>query len=647
MAQTGYPPALRRTLLLAAAAVPALGVTALALLFTGSAVAPPVADPGAFVRWSLPVATMVHHLSMSVVIASLVFLATILPWPSAPTKASKAPPWSAALTRVLSVGTVGSLVWAASAAAMLILSYADTIGVPLSADEAFTRQLAFYMLNIPSGTAWLSTTIIAALVATLFFAVRTRVSFALTGLLAAAAVIPLSGIGHASGGTDHSAGVSALTLHLLGVGLWVGGVIVLGLLSDVLPAGQGSRTSKLTLTVFTRFSTLAAAAFVLVFLSGLVNTALRIGSFPGLLSPYGALIILKTLATLLLGGIGYLHRTRITARGQKNMAWTMIATEAVIMAAVMGLAAVLGRTAPPIPPVPEPDITETEILTGYPLPPQLSVLNVLTQWRWDLAWVSLAALSAGFYLAAIRRAARSGVSWPKRRTLAWCAGLALIAYATSGAPTVYGMVLLSAHLTMLLIMALIVPLLLVIARPVDLVRLSLPRRTDGSAGVREWVERLTARPILTRDTTPMYAGAVLVGSFVLIYGTDLFAVVTANQQVLQSVNAYLLCLGLALYGPLLHHHPNRQHSRPGVLAVLVVLAAVLGASAFLALFPEPVQASWFEATGRTWGPSSVQDQRISAVVVVLLAGAPLLAVLDTLRGRLRNHHNKTGSTTAS
>ncbi|SDI81995.1 putative copper resistance protein D [Arthrobacter subterraneus] len=616
----------QRNLVLAAGMVIALAITAAALLFSGSAEPRAVADPGGVVRWALPVATMVHYLALSVVLAALVYLTVILPWPAR--RAATTPqPWPPALNRVLSVGTVAGLIWTFSAAAVLILGYADTIGSPLSTDEAFTRQLEFYMVNIPSGRAWLGVMIIAALTATLFFAVQSRIGFILTGVLAAFAVVPLSSIGHAAGSTDHSAGVSALSLHLLGVSLWVGGVIVLGLLWDVLPSNNPTASTKETVRIFARFSVLAGAAFALVFVSGVINTVLRVESIQGLLSPYGALIILKTLATIVLGIIGYLHRTRITAAGRKNMAWKLIGTEATIMAGVMGIAAVLGRTPPPVPQRPEPDITETEILTGYPLPPELSAFTAFTQWRWDLFWVSLAVVAAWGYLAAVRTASSSGVQWPKRRILCWLTGLGLLVYATSGAPAVYGLVLLSAHLTMLLTLGLVVPLLLVSARPVQLLQITVPVPVPdgGSTGVREWALQAANHPLLTRRETPFYAAAALLGSLLLVYGTGLFTTITANQLSLQLTNGYLLCLGLVFFGSLFHRVTPRM-TRGSLAPVLAALSVTLAAAAFLAVSPEPLHADWFSNAERSWGPSLAEDQRLAASVVVLVAGgAPLLA----------------------
>ena len=53
---------------------------------------------------------------------------------------------------------------------------------------------------------------------------------AATTVVALAAVIPLSQLGHVAGVDDHNGAVNALALHLLGAGIWTGGIIVLALL---------------------------------------------------------------------------------------------------------------------------------------------------------------------------------------------------------------------------------------------------------------------------------------------------------------------------------------------------------------------------------------------------------------------------------
>ena len=55
-----------------------LGLAA-ALLFSGAAAARQVSDPGALVRWGLPISKAIHNVSLATVIGGLIFAVGILP----------------------------------------------------------------------------------------------------------------------------------------------------------------------------------------------------------------------------------------------------------------------------------------------------------------------------------------------------------------------------------------------------------------------------------------------------------------------------------------------------------------------------------------------------------------------------------------
>ncbi len=62
--------------------------------------------------------------------------------------------------------------WTLSAIAVLVLTYSDVAGQALSGDAEFTRALVYFMTDIETGRAWLAVTIIAAVVTTALFGVR-------------------------------------------------------------------------------------------------------------------------------------------------------------------------------------------------------------------------------------------------------------------------------------------------------------------------------------------------------------------------------------------------------------------------------------------------------------------------------------------
>ena len=187
---------------------------AAALIFSGAAAARSVADPGALVRWGLPVSKAIHNVSLATVVGGLIFAVGILPKNLNPrnsavrgrdreTPPAGGAPEPPAFTRVLAVAAVAGAVWTLSAIAVLVLTYADVAGQGLSGDPAFTQALVYFMTDIETGRAWLAVIIIAAVVTTALFGVRSLGGLALTLILALIGLVPTALIGHSSSSSDH------------------------------------------------------------------------------------------------------------------------------------------------------------------------------------------------------------------------------------------------------------------------------------------------------------------------------------------------------------------------------------------------------------------------------------------------------------
>ena len=261
----------------------------------------------------------------------------------------------------------------------------------------------------------------------------------------------------------------------MGVSAWVGGVIMLTILSRML-AGAGGK-ADITEPILRRFSALAGFAFVLVFASGVVNASIRVSSWADLFgSAYGQLILAKAAATLVLGGVGLMHRRwvipQLGAKGRglsaRRVLWQLIAVELVIMGATSGIAVALGRSAPPQPTTFAPDASPAFILSGYELPPELTPQRWLTEWRFDWLWVAVAAFGLVSYLLGVWKLSRRGDSWSWFRTTNWIIGLIILTYITSGPPSVYGRVLFSAHMVDHMALTMVAPIFLVLGAPVTL-----------------------------------------------------------------------------------------------------------------------------------------------------------------------------------
>lgn len=614
---------------------------AAALLFSGAAAARQVSDPGALVRWGLPVAKAIHNGSLATVIGGLIFAVGILPRNIGSSRSREKDadaPEHPAFTRALAVAAAAGAAWTLSAVAVLVLTYADVAGQSLSGDAEFTRSLVYFMTDIETGQAWLAVTIVAAVVTTALFGVRSLSGLAVTLVLALIGLVPTALIGHSSSSSDHEGAINSLGLHLVGVSTWVGGIIMLAVLSRLLRGSKTAGTTDITEQTLRRFSALAGFAFVLVFASGVVNASIRITSWGDLFgSAYGQLILAKAAATLVLGGIGFMHRQWVIPQlGRNNVStrrvlWQLVLVELLVMGATSGLAVVLGRSAPPQPTTYAPDASPSFILSGYELPPELTPSRWLSEWRLDWLWVGIALFGAAAYILGIIKLRKRGDSWSWFRTVNWIIGLAVLTFITSGPPAVYGRVLFSAHMVDHMALTMVAPLFLVLGSPVTLALRALPSRGEGahgSRGLREWLLLFVHSRFSQLVTHPLFAAANFAGSIILFYYSDAFGFAMRDHVGHELMNLHFALTGYIFVLSMIGTDPLPRRA-PYPMRLLLLLAtmgfhaffgvAIMGGTSLLA-------ADYFGNLGRTWGGSAIADQQMGGAVAWGIGEVPTLLV---------------------
>ena len=616
---------------------------AAALLFSGAAAARGVSDPGALVRWGLPISKAIHNVSLATVIGGLIFAVGILPKNLAARSRDRAAadgseaPEHPAFTRVLAVAAAAGAVWTLSAIAVLVFTYADVAGQSLSGDPAFTQALVYFMTDIETGRAWLTVTIVAAVVTTALFGVRSLGGLALTLVLALIGLVPTALIGHSSSSSDHEGAINSLGLHLVGVSTWVGGIVILALLSGILAGPKAGAATDITEPTLRRFSTLAGFAFVLVFASGIINASIRVTSWSDLFgSAYGQLILAKTAAAVVLGGIGFMHRQWVipqlglkgSTMSARRVLWQLIAAELLIMGATSGIAVALGRSAPPQPTEPAPDASPAFILSGYDLPPELTPQRWLTEWRLDWLWVAVALFGLVAYFLGVAKVRRRGDTWQWFRSLNWVIGLVVLTYITSGPPSVYGRILFSAHMVDHMALTMVAPIFLVLGAPVTLALRALPARRDGSRGAREWLLVFVHSKFSQLVTHPLFAAANFAGSIVLFYYSDLFGFAMREHVGHELMNLHFLLTGYIFVLSMIGTDPLPRRA-PYPMRLLLLLAtmgfhaffgvSIMGGTGLLA-------ADYFGNLGRAWGPSALVDQQMGGAVAWGIGEVPTLLV---------------------
>ena len=588
-----------RGLLVAGVAAVTLLVALLVLGVTGELAAATQAsfDPGALVRYGLPAARAVHDLAAALTIGLLVTAAFFV----APEPGSRRDRLSGARRSTAKAAAGAALVWLVAGVVVLLLTTADVAGLS-PGSPGFAGVVASFVSQVELGRSLGVSLLVVAVVANLVVLATSVVTVAWAAALSLAALLPLALAGHGAGSANHMNSVDSLALHLLGVCLWVGGLGALLLSSRRLGGQLGS--------VARRYSTLAGWCFVVVALSGVVNAALRLGSFANLGTTYGFLVIGKTLALVLLGAAGYLHRRSTLGAVDQGGRWfaRLAAVELVVMGATMGLAVALSRSAPP---VPEEGGDPVAALLGYPLPPPVTAVRYLTAFYPETLWLAVAAIMLGLYLAGVVKMTRRGDHWPVLRTVFWVVGSLALVYVTSGGPGVYSRIHFSTHMLQHMSLMVVVPLLLVFGAPITLAMRTLSARKDGSFGPRELLLRLVHARVLAVLGHPLVATALFTGSLVIFYYSPLFglAMLTHTGHVLMT--AHFLLTGYLFVWSLVGIDPGP--ARPPYPFRLVLLLMTLGVHAFFGISLMSsgtlLAPDWWHSLGQTDDAALLQNQQ--------------------------------------
>jgi cytochrome c oxidase assembly factor CtaG/uncharacterized membrane protein len=461
--------------------------------------------------------------------------------------------------------------------------------------------------------------------AVLILFVRKLFGAAVCAAIGLAGIVPIALSGHAAGSASHSMAVNALGLHIVGICIWVGGLVALVIALSKIEEVEDRRV------ITTRYSTLALAAFALVAISGFSSAQIRIGSFENIFTTgYGQLALLKTIALLSLGFIGAIHRRRVinNFKDKSKLFWNLITTEVIIFGAAMGLGTALARTPTPASDYPTGTLTPAEILTGAKLPPEPTALTWFITFKPDLIWLLVTASLAGFYIAGVRRLKQRGDSWSVGRTISWLSGVALLFYVTNGYFNAYEQYLFSAHMLAHMLLTMGVPVLLVPGAPVTLLARAVAKRQDDSRGVREWVLWAVHTKYAQFISHPIVAALLFASSLVVFYFTPIFNWATREHVGHEWMIVHFVITGYLFVQALIGVDPGP--TRFGYPQRLILLIATLAFHAFfgLALMTGDtlLLADWFGAMGRTWGQTPLADQQTGGGIAWGIGELPTAAL---------------------
>ncbi|WP_353650988.1 cytochrome c oxidase assembly protein [Nakamurella sp. A5-74] len=528
--------------------------------------------------------------------------------------------------RAVRAASLCAMVWTAAALALVPLTVSDAAGKPLSTSLS-ADQITFGLQALENVRAPAWAALAAVLVAILARVVLRPGGAALVLAPALLGLIPIAVSGHAAQSGDHDLASDSMIYHLVGISIWVGGLVaVLGLLRQ--------RVEHLGVIV-RRYSLLALVSFIAVGLSGLLNAWVRFSAFSDVFgTDYGRLVVIKTLLIVLLGAAGYWHRRRTIPRlvaGSRSAIVRLATVEIAVMAATVGVAVALGRTASPPPSGAVPDnLTET---LGYSLPGPPAFWNLVSAWRFDLILGTLSLVAVGLYLYGVFRLRRRGIAWATNRTVCWSLGWLTVLVATSSGIGRYGVAQFSIHMISHMALGMIAPILLVLGGPVTLLLRVLPAsRAPAAPGMRELVVRAMHSPVTRFVTHPLIVLALFIGSFYAVYFTGIFAFLMAGHFGHLVMEVHFLGVGYLYYWVIIG-----VDSSPRRLPYMAKLGLLLAALPFHAFFGlammnnrTSVDPDYYRDLALPWVGDLISDQRLGGAIAWGATEIPIIIVVIAL-----------------
>ncbi len=607
-------------LVIAAALVAGCVAAGLAAVVPSRTEIPGLPSAGSVTQLTLPAVKAVFDLSAALTVGWLLAAAWLVP-----------PQRSRFLDvggyRSIRAASIAATVWAASGLSLVPLILSDALGRPI--DQSLSANWVISGISLLDSVR---AALIAAVAATLI-AVIARVvlhpgwAAALLGL-AFVAVIAQANTGHSAQSGDHDVAVDTMVFHLIGITLWIGGLVAL--------VGLARQNIPHLSVVAHRYSSIAFWAFVAVALSGFGSAWVRFTYLPDLWrTDYGRLVLLKAALLIALGAAGYLHRRRtlpaIAESGNRRPLIRLAVVEVAVMAATIGVAAALSGTASPPPSGVVP--SDVELVLGFDLDGSPTFLKLLFDWRIDWLLGIGVAVAALLYVVGVLRLRRRGIPWPAGRTIAWVTGCLMVLLATSSGLRRYAEAQFSIHMMAHMLLGMIAPIMLVLGGSVTLALRVLPAAGRGEVpGLRETIVSALHSRFARVITHPLFVFPLFVISFYALYFTSLFEIMISSHLGHLVMNLHFLLVGYLYYWVIIGVDPSPRQVQP-----MIKLAMLLGALPFHAFFGLALMNSktamatdYFNSLRLPWVTDLASDQRLGGSIAWGATEIPMIIVMIAL-----------------
>ena len=369
--------------------------------------------------------------------------------------------------------------------------------------------------------------------------------------------------------------------------------------------------------------------------SGLINAGIRLSFTEWFTTDYGRIIVVKTVLTLILAWFGFAHRRWTIPKldaGRQDAWWRrpfirIALVEVFVMAATVGVALSLTRIPPPVEAV--ADISRAELIMGFDISEPFSLVAVLTNWRFDLVFGTIALLLQAVYMWAFFSVKRRGVEWKTSRLVWWTVGNLTLIFVTSSGLGMYAMAMFTPHMLQHMALTMLIPVFWVLGGPMTLLlRAFKPAGRNGLPGPREWLVVFINNPLSRFLTNPIVAALQFVLGFYAFYLSDLFSDLAANHAGHVFMILHFLISGYIFYWVVIG-----VDAAPRQLSPFMKLLMTLAAMAFHAWFgiammqmQAPLAEDYYLSLQLPFEVDLMEQQHTGGAVAWGLSELPLLLV---------------------
>ena len=510
-------------------------------------------------------------------------------------------------------------IWLIGVAGSILFTLAQILNTPLSGALDITTIKSF-ITQITIGQYLAFEAVIALIVFVSTFQVKKILSLTALLILSIVGLIAPVFQSHAASGGSHSLVIGSLVIHVIALSLWVGGIFAIALLS----------ASDRAIAV-PRFSQLALWSAIAVVISGTVNAWTRLNFESAWNSSYAYIVIAKTVATIALVGLGYLHRKNL--EGKDSINWVgfakLLTVEAIIMLVTVAMGAWLSNTSSPDRPGTQ-EFNPGLSIVGIATPPNPTWSRIFLSYEPDALMIGILVMMLALYVKGVIVLTKRGDKWPVGRTISFALGISVVDFATSGGLGVYAQFSFSYHMLAHMLLAMVAPIGLVLGAPMTLALRTLPQgRTPSERGVRGSLLAALHSKVGTFYTNPVVALLIFDGSLFALYFTDLFASMMQSHIGHLFMTLHFLAAGFLFFFVVIGIDPNPR--KIPHLVQIVILFAAMSIHAFfsIALMSTStlIDNGYFASLQTPWLTDLLADQKLGASIGWAMGEVPILMAL--------------------